>query len=435
MQPAVEQYAAAQPVESTADARRIALDGQAYTWQEYVEAYGDDAQLCWDDAYDRSSRRRIALDGQAYTWTEYVEAYGDHAWRCWDDAYHAGAARLWLAVNAYGPPLAVDSKPPAGTAAIDEETPHEDAIQHQQNDSDASQLAVNPADASQAENTTAPVLALPSVCTFQEMQEMPPVKYMGRKAAWCKQRELRQVCLQDGVWEIDLTEIWPEWRAVLQALPKNMQQVIIGDGIARVKFRLLEGSRDPGYAKIDSGERHVFEILRVDTSAVHLHYHKNGSFDDPVLVEPIVMPQNADNCHCSASQPTAHSPLQPLIGRREAVLRLTVLLNVCWNRGAGAVDITDGHAFAWKRFLANTMEHLQIGAMELEKVFALRTADSGSPKLAFCTNCTIWTMMDPRQKTYKPTRLPGLRDMSSNWRTEPLFLEARTFRTNWMRMR
>ena len=157
---------------------------------------------------------------------------------------------------------------------------------------------------------------------------MRPVKYMGRKAAWRKQRELRQVCLEDGVWEIDLTEIWPEWRAVLQALPKNMQQVIIGDGIARVKFRLLEGSRDPNYAKMDSGERHVFEILRVDTSAVHLHYHKNGGLDDPVLVEPIVMHHNANS---GASQPTAPvvelSPSQPNIGRREAVLALTVLLN------------------------------------------------------------------------------------------------------------
>ena len=40
---------------------------------------------------------------------------------------------------------------------------------------------------------------------------------------------------------------------------------------------------------------HVFEILRVDTSAVHLHYHKNGSLDDPVIVDPIGMPQNANS--------------------------------------------------------------------------------------------------------------------------------------------
>ena len=77
---------APQPAESAADARRIALDGQAYTWPEFFEAYGDDAQRCWDDAYDRSIPRRIAYDGQAYTWPQYVEAYGDDAQRCWDDA-------------------------------------------------------------------------------------------------------------------------------------------------------------------------------------------------------------------------------------------------------------------------------------------------------------------------------------------------------------
>jgi len=310
---------------------------------------------------------------------------------------------------------------------------------------DAHLACVAPAPAAQSVDPTtkhandqaAPqMLALPSVCTFQEMQQMRPVNGIGGKAACTKQRDLRQVCLQNRVFEIDVTETWPEWRAVLRALPRNMQQLIIGNGIARVKFRLLEGVRDPNYAKKDSGERHVFEILRVDTSAVHLHYHKNGSLDDPVLVDPIAMPQNANS---GASQPTAPfialSPSQPNIGRREAVLALTRLLNACWNTGPGAVDITDGHAFDWKRFIANTMEHFEIAAMELEKVFALRTADSGPPQLALCTTGTTWKVMDPTQKNYKNTRLPGLRDMSSNWRTEPLLLQPRTLDTNWMRMR
>ena len=211
---------APQPAETTPDARRIALDGQAYTWPQFLEAYGDDAQRCWDDAYDRSIPRRIALDGQAYTWTQYVEAYGDDSRRCWDDAYDREVAAgirsdaSQLAVNAYGGPQP--------TTAIDEGTQHEDAI---------------------------PVLALPSVCNFQEMQEMQPVQGMGGKAACAKQRELRQVCLQDEVFEIDVTETWPEWRAVLRALPQQMQQLIIGNGITQVKFRLLEGSRDANYAK------------------------------------------------------------------------------------------------------------------------------------------------------------------------------------------
>ena len=74
---------APQPADSTAEARRIALDGQAYTWPEYVEAYGDDAQRCWDDAYDRE----VAAEGSPHTRGE-----------------------------------------PQPTAAIDEGTPHEDAI-------------------------------------------------------------------------------------------------------------------------------------------------------------------------------------------------------------------------------------------------------------------------------------------------------------------
>ena len=94
----------------------------------------------------------------------------------------------------------------------------------------------------------------------------------------------------------------------------------------------------------------MFEILRADTSAVHLHYHKKGSLDDPVLVKPIVVPQNANS---GASQPTATvsspSGSQPVIGRREAVLALALLLNACWNNEACAVDITDGRAFDWKR--------------------------------------------------------------------------------------
>ena len=263
--------------------RRIALNGQAYTWPQFVEAYGGDAERRWNDAYQRSIFRRIAVDGQsgapqpadenadvrrialdghAYTWPEYVEVYGEDAQRCWDDAYERG-----VATEVFG-------------------------------DSDASQLAVH-ASASGAEETTAQWL--PSVCTFQEIQEMQPVQGMGGKVACAKQRELRQVCFENEVFEIDVTETWPEWRAVLRALPENMQQLIIGHGIARVKFRLLQGVRDHNYAKKDTGERHVFEILRVDTSAVHLHYHKNGSLDDPVLVDPIVMPQNANS---GASQPT-----------------------------------------------------------------------------------------------------------------------------------
>ena len=47
---------------------------------------------------------------------------------------------------------------------------------------------------------------------------------------------------------------------------------------------------------------------------------------------------------------------------------------------------------------------------------------------------TRWKMLDPTQTYYKNTRLPGLRDMSSNWRTEPLFLQPQTLGRTWMEM-
>ena len=101
MYPALEQATgggASQPAESTADVYRIALDGQAYSWSQYVEHYGNDAQRRWDEAAE-------FFDG--------------------NDASQ-------LAVNAYAEPQR--------TAGNDEATSHEHAIQHQHNDSEASQV-------------------------------------------------------------------------------------------------------------------------------------------------------------------------------------------------------------------------------------------------------------------------------------------------------
>ena len=157
------------------------------------------------------------------------------------------------------------------------------------------------------------------------------------------------------------------------------------------------------------------------------------------------MAQNANACASELTAPDIQlNPSQAVIGRREAVLALNLHLNKHWNNGAGAVDITDGNGFDWRRSVQNTMEHFEIIVLELENVFALRRADSGSPQLAFCTTGTTWKMMEPAEKVYKNTRLPGLQDissnmqgMSSNWRTDPLFLQATTstLGRNWMRMR
>ena len=64
---------------------------------------------------------------------------------------------------------------------------------------------------------------------------------------------------------------------------QSTMEDVIGDGIVSVTFRLLENVQDPNYCRMkdDPGERHVFEIVRSDTSAVHLHFHSNGNLDNP----------------------------------------------------------------------------------------------------------------------------------------------------------
>ena len=43
---------APQPAENPAEPRRIALNGQTYTWQEFFDYYGNDASQHWQRAYD-----------------------------------------------------------------------------------------------------------------------------------------------------------------------------------------------------------------------------------------------------------------------------------------------------------------------------------------------------------------------------------------------
>ena len=86
-------------------------------------------------------------------------------------------------------------------------------------------------------------------------------------------------------------------------------------------------------------------------------------------------------------------------------------------------------------FIANTMEHLQIAALELEKVLAVRTAVSQSPVLALCTTGTKWFQFNPTQGHYKNTRNPPLEEMPLDWRLQPLFLEPKKLDRNCMQIR
>ena len=339
------------------------------------------------------TEQRIAEDGHPYTLQQFFEFYQKDVYEKWKAAARVPASE------------SVDN-------------------------SDAPQLAAEPA--------VAQVLALPCICTLQAIENLEPVKNMGGKQAAVKQRELRAKCLAEKLWEIDVTSSWAEWRAVLRALSQDKRANIIGDGIACIKFRLLENVVDTNYVRVagDSGERHVFEIVRIDTSTVHLHFHKNGDLDDPPHFPPLQGPPDATS---GASQPTAAgypaSASAPSIGRKESIRAWTVLLDNCWPRANGAVDITDGKGFDWKRYTYNIKERTAVAAIDIDKVFVMRTGgDLASPMLAFAETDGTWWQLDPKLANKTNLDEPALANMNEDWRQIEFFAKAKKVDHSWMRL-
>ena len=78
---------------------RLAADGAAYTYADFVQWYGvhsrqmwegaaatEHSHLCMPRSIDVLPARRIAADGTAYTYTDFVDWYGPHANRLWEGA-------------------------------------------------------------------------------------------------------------------------------------------------------------------------------------------------------------------------------------------------------------------------------------------------------------------------------------------------------------
>ena len=82
----------------------------------------------------------------------------------------------------------------------------------------------------------------------------------GGKAANVEQKRLRAHCFANGLWEIDLTDSTYDWRQLLKAMPEANSTTLVGTGVVKFSFRLLQNVRDSNYFKTDSGERHIFEI-------------------------------------------------------------------------------------------------------------------------------------------------------------------------------
>ena len=103
---------------------------------------------------------------------------------------------------------------------------------------------------------------------------------------------------------------------------------------------------------------------------------------------------------------------------------------------AGAVDITDAVGFNWIRFFSHTRESLEIQELDIAKVFALRTTESGNSRIAICTTGTGWKIFDPIEVHYKnSTKRFAARVMHRNWGSDPLLMQAQKVPTSWMRLK
>ena len=89
--------------------------------------------------------------------------------------------------------------------------------------------------------------------------------------------------MRAGVADVDVThDPQCNWRSLLRCADPAFARTIVGSGVIRVSFRLLENVRDSNY--FDGHGMHVFEFLRADGSAMRVHYHKNGKHDEPIYV-------------------------------------------------------------------------------------------------------------------------------------------------------
>ena len=137
-------------------------------------------------------------------------------------------------------------------------------------------------------------------------------------------------------------------------MPETKSRPLVGAGVVKFSFRLLQNVRDPNYIRIDSGERHIFEIVCADGERWQLHFHKNGRMDNPVRIPPpssiptaVPHGQPMNNTLRSAARP-AHEEgrtwyLQDIldstsqdnlpVGRNEFHMALTIILQTHFTTG------------------------------------------------------------------------------------------------------
>ena len=357
------------------------------------------------------NERRIACDGEAYTFEEFATYYG-----------FASGLAIWQKCECLDNP----ERPVGITASHPEDS------------------------AEQPVGITATHPERQDVrLSWDELVAMTRSKGCGGKAANVEQKSLRAHCFANGLWEIDLSDSTYDWRQLLKSMPEAKSRLLLGAGVVKFSFRLLQNVRDPNYIKIDSGERHIFEIVCADGERWQLHFHKNGSMDNPVRIPPassmpqaVLHGQPMNNTLCSAARPAhekgrtwhLHDILDSTcqdnlpVGRHEVHMALTsILQSHSPQESPFAVDITATTAFPWHRWLRNVVPNRELVGSGIVKVFALCQTSILEAQIVFCHPDDTYTRAKPG-KRLEYERLNGWRDCAT-------FAQAPVETASWMQTR
>ena len=287
------------------------------------------------------------------------------------------------------------------------------------------------------------------------LADVPYTQGMGGKRACKWQRALREECIAEDMSSKDITRDPDyDWRQLLRSADEGFAAHIIGQGIVQVLFVISETERDPNYSNIDGRGRHFFEFRRADDSAMRLHYHKGGKHDEPTYVGPPGAVAHPAVPHGGAAQPagpgggapviftwehlTVAARSRQVVGRSEASSGLQTLLH--WHHGQtapGAVDITDGRACDWPRWLAHIEGAREAVRDGVHKVYAVRWNEGWAPEAVFCYGDNTYGTLVPYMARYTgawhDTRFTWHRD--GNWQTEELLSAAPVADRSWLVLR
>ena len=126
------------------------------------------------------------------------------------------------------------------------------------------------------------------------------------------------------------------------------------------------------------------------------------------------------------------------VGRDEASAALQTLLHHHHGEtAAGAVDITDGTAFDWLRWVAHIEGARDVIRDGVRRVYVVRWEPDGAPEAVFCYGSNMYSTLMPRTArctgSCRTTRFRLYRE--ANWMTEPLLSEAPVATVPWLILR